>query len=180
MTSGDLDAYLSRQELVDSSSGNWGGTGLEITAYLCDEAPPWELVSSVRAVVLRDDAVLVMRNLDSTHIVPGGRVEEGETHEETLKRELLEEAGVEIEVGDQIGLVHLKHTTPKPKDYPYIYPDFLWPVYVATFTADRPDAKVPDDYEISSRFLPIEEVRILSLSTDHEKVFLEEAVARVV
>ena len=105
-------------------------------------------------------------------------MEEGETHEETLRRELLEEAGVEIEVRGQFGLVHLKHTAPRPRDYPYPYPDFLWPVYVASFVAWRTDAQVEDDYEVSSRFLPLRKVRRLAL-TDYEKPLLEAAVSAV-
>ena len=176
VTATNLDRYLSRQKQVSNASGTWGEIGLQITGYLTGEPPPWELVSSVRAVVLKKDAVLVMRNVDSTHILPGGRVEEGENHEEALKREIFEEAGVEIEAGDQIGLVHLTHTTPKPKDYPYPYPDFLWPVYVASFRGLSPEAKVEDDYEISSRFLPIKEAR--ALVADGEKIFLDDTVAR--
>jgi ADP-ribose pyrophosphatase YjhB (NUDIX family) len=104
-------------------------------------------------------------------------VEEGETHEETLKRELLEGAGVEIKVIGQIGFVHLRHTTPKPQNYLYPYPDFLWPVYNACFERWRNDAKMKDDYEISSRLLPLQEVRGLALES-YEKVFLEVAVSK--
>ena len=68
-------------------------------------------------------------------------MEKGDTHKGTLRREVLEEADVEIEVLSRIGLMHLKHTTPKPKDYPYSYPDFLWPIYAASFAGWRLDAK---------------------------------------
>ena len=176
MASTELDRFLARHKLVSRDVAKWrAGVEMEFFGYLCSETPPVGLVSSVRAVVFKGDLVLVMRNLDGTHILPGGRVEDGESLEETLHRELLEEAGVEIEVMGQIGVVHFRHTTPKPKDYPYPYPDFLWPVHVASFVNDRPDAKVEDDYEISSRFLPLGEVREMKLG-EHERVFLEAAV----
>ena len=87
----------------------------------------------------------------------------------------LEDAGEGLSVMAQIGLVHLRHTTPKPKGYPYLYPDFLWPVYVASVVGLRPGAKVDDGYEIASQFLPLQEVLRLALS-DYEKAFLEAAV----
>ena len=77
---------------------------------------------------------------------------------------------------EQIGLVHLRHTSPKLKGYPYLYSDFLRPVYVTSFDRNRPDAKVDYGYEIGSQFLPLQEVRRLALG-DNGKVFLEAAVA---
>ena len=176
MTSLGLDKFLSRHKRVSQNIAKWrNGIELDVSGYLCSEGPPSDLVSSVRAIVLKEDSVLVMRNLDSTHIVPGGRVEEGETFEETLRRELLEEAGVEINVKAQIGLVHLRHTTAKPKNYTFPYPDFLWLVYVASVVGQMPEAKVVDDYESSSRFLPVRDVRRLALE-DYEWAFLEAAI----
>ena len=175
MASTGLDKFLSRHKRVSQNTAKWrGGIELEVSGYLCSEAPPADLVSSVRAIVFREDSVLVMRNLEGDHIVPGGRVEEGETHEEVLRRELLEEAGVEINVMAQIGVVHLRHTTPKPEGHPYPYPDFLWRVYVASFVDQRPLATVEDDYEVSSRFLPLPQVRRLALDT-YQNAFLEAA-----
>ena len=62
------------------------GIDLEIRSYISSEVPPGELVSSVRAVVLREDSVLTMNNLYGDHILPGGRVKEGETHGERCLR----------------------------------------------------------------------------------------------
>ena len=179
MTLTDLDKFLSRHKRVSQNTAKWrGGIELQVTGYVCSEAAPASLVSSVRAIVFKEDRVLVTRNLDGTHILPGGRVEEGETHDETLHRELLEEAAVEIKVMAQIGLVDLKHVTPKPKGYPYLYPDFLWPVYIASFVRQGPEAEADDDYEIASEFLPLQEVRRLALD-QHAKAFLEAAVEAV-
>ena len=179
MASTGLDDFLSRQKRMSQITAKWGGgIELEVTGYLCSEAPPSELVSSVRAIVFDEDRVLVMTNLDGTHIVPGGRVEQGESFEEALRRELLEEAGVEVRVIAQIGVVHLRHTTPKPKNHPFPYPDFLWPIYAASVVGQRLDARVDDDYEIASQFLTLQEVRSLGLE-DHEKAFLEAAEAEM-
>ena len=176
MPSADLDEYLSRQQRLSRSTAKWGGgIELEITGYLGSESPPTDLVSSVRAIVFKDDQVLVIENVDGAGILPGGRVEEGETLMETLRRELLEEAGVEIAILTQVGLIHLRHLTAKPENHPYPYPDFLWPTYAASAVSERPVFKVEDDYAVASLFMPVERVRQLELE-EFEYSFLEAAV----
>ena len=57
----------------------------------------------VAALVMRNDHLLVHRSLtDSYWSLPGGRAEIGETSEQTLKREMREELGVEVGLGDEL------------------------------------------------------------------------------
>lgn len=62
----------------------------------------------VAAVVERDDGCLLLaRRPPGSHMAglwefPGGRVEDGETAEAALARELHEELGVEVEVGEPV------------------------------------------------------------------------------
>jgi ADP-ribose pyrophosphatase YjhB (NUDIX family) len=62
-----------------------------------------ELSIRTRAVVVQDGHVLMDRthheDRDRFYWLPGGGVEPGETSEEALRRELLEEAAVDIRVG---------------------------------------------------------------------------------
>ena len=69
----------------------------------------------VVAVVVRDGRFLVIRR--SNRVVapgmicfPGGGVEADESEEETLIREIREELGVEIEVGEQVTVVRHAYT----------------------------------------------------------------------
>jgi mutator protein MutT len=66
---------------------------------------PLVIVSA--AVIERDGAFLLTRRLDGTHLAgawefPGGKCEDGEPLESCLRRELLEELGVDAAVGDEV------------------------------------------------------------------------------
>lgn len=59
----------------------------------------------VRAVIIESDRVLVLernRNNEHYYVFPGGGVEKGESDKEALKREMMEETSIEIEVGKKI------------------------------------------------------------------------------
>ncbi|MEO7190472.1 MAG: 8-oxo-dGTP diphosphatase MutT [Vicinamibacterales bacterium] len=61
----------------------------------------------VAAIVERANLILVTRRLDGTHLAglwefPGGKCEPGETHEQSLARELREELDVVAQVGPEL------------------------------------------------------------------------------
>lgn len=176
---GDLVAFLARHEPVMNGQAVWrGGTiRLRIDSYLSREAPPPAYVTSVRSVVRRSDDVLTVRNADESHVLPGGRRERGETPEQTLRREVLEEAGLRIERPVQLGFMHLHHVTPKPSGYEFLYPDFLWLVYVSEAGTVVDRGRVVDDYEEEAVFRPAAEARTLELSGEG-RVFLEAALSQ--
>lgn len=56
-----------------------------------------------RAVITRDDQILLVENhwsIGTAWHLPGGTWEPGESFQETVRRELREECGVEVAVGD--------------------------------------------------------------------------------
>ncbi len=60
---------------------------------------------SSRAIIFLDQKVLLIRRKrDGLEywVTPGGKVEEGETFEETVKREVQEEIGIDVEVGEKV------------------------------------------------------------------------------
>lgn len=64
-----------------------------------------DYILNIRAagVIIHDNKVLTHKNTNSNHYcLPGGRVEIGESSEETIKREISEELGKEIQILDYI------------------------------------------------------------------------------
>src|SRR5258708_20811967 len=150
----------------------WGNGTLPlcIQPYLTNHPPPLEFVNSVRSLVFRGKEILVLRNRDGLHIVPGGRRETGESLEQTVEREVLEESGWRIARLEMIGLLSFRHLGAKPPDYPFLYPNLLNLIYAADVVEFAPELKLPDEYEIQAGFRPVEEVLSLNLLG---RVFLE-------
>lgn len=161
-----VDEFLRGRIPVATGASIWweGEIELDISAYVTNDEPPGSLVSSVRAIVFRGDDVLVMRNWDGTHILPGGRIERGESQVDALRREIIEEAGIEIGDIQRIGFMHLRHKTSRPPGYPYPYPDFFWSIFSVHCLRDISDVRVPDKYELSAEFLPVSSLRCMELS----------------
>ena len=72
---------------------------------------------SSRAIIIQDNKVLLMFRRKKTdgvtkeyYVVPGGGTEEGETLEETVKRELKEELNIDIEIIEYLGQVEYNDT----------------------------------------------------------------------
>jgi diadenosine hexaphosphate hydrolase (ATP-forming) len=66
---------------------------------------------SAGAVVIDEGRCLVMRR-GREWIFPKGHIEPGESAEDTARREVLEEAGIEIEVGPAVGSTRYGFQTP--------------------------------------------------------------------
>ena len=94
------------------------------------------------AVVEEDGAFLLTRRLEGTHLAgtwefPGGKCEPDETHAACLRRELMEELGVDADVGDEIFAIthaypertvdlHFRQSTLKGAPVPQIGQQMQW------------------------------------------------------
>ena len=58
---------------------------------------------SVKGVLIDQDRVLLLLNERGEWDLPGGRPDPGEDHRAALKREVQEEAGLTVEVGEALG-----------------------------------------------------------------------------
>jgi 8-oxo-dGTP pyrophosphatase MutT (NUDIX family) len=160
----DISQIVAPLALQADEQAEWPPVRLRVRTYLTTTLPPLDLVSSVRALVRRDDQILVVRDPVSVHILPGGRREPDETLMQTLEREVLEETGWTIRDMRLIGLAHFQHLTPKPDDYRYPYPDFLHLVYVATADSYDVTQREVDGYELEVGFQPLATVETLPIS----------------
>ena len=173
-----LMRYVSSGTRLFEARVEWGNMPLQITYYLGNEPPPVEYVSSVRAIVFRNRSVLVVKQANGhLYILPGGRVEKGESLKETLQREMLEETGWTVSDKKLLGFMHLHHLGVKPENYKYPYPDFLWPIYLAEAGEFSADAKIPDEWVSESEFRPVEEVKKLPL--DKSELLLLDAALKL-
>jgi 8-oxo-dGTP pyrophosphatase MutT (NUDIX family) len=146
-----------------------------MTCYLGEEIPPLDAVTSVRSLVFQGGQILVVRDPHGNHIVPGGRREEGEALEATLRREILEETGWTLGVVSLLGFMHFHHLGPKPPEYRYPYPDFVQLVFRAEAGGIVPGAAVTGGWELGSAFHPIAQLAGLNLSS-RDRFFLDAAV----
>ena len=163
-----LTDYLSKHQPQVEELVYWDDLRLRVTSYLSGEIPPLELVTSVRAVVLNEASVIVVRAPEGLHLLPGGRREPGEALVDTLTREVLEETGWTLGQIQLIGIKHYRHLTPKPVGYRYPYPDFLQLVYHAVAVQYLPEAREVDGYEIETMLMPIAEaLRLPLVASDH-------------
>jgi 8-oxo-dGTP pyrophosphatase MutT (NUDIX family) len=173
----ELADFLAGGRYLAEESVTWGDIlPLHVTYYLGVASPPLQYVSSVRAVVFRQDSVIVVRDAEGHfYIVPGGRREEEETPEETLHREVLEETGWTLSHASPLGFVHFHHLAPRPAGYAYPYPDFLWMIYAAEADKHIPESQIPDTYVTEVVLCPIDEARGLLLEPGY-KMLLDAAV----
>jgi ADP-ribose pyrophosphatase YjhB (NUDIX family) len=173
----ELAAFLTRHSPLAGEEALWGGGSirLQIRCYLGLEIPPLDYVTSVRSIVFKKESVLVMRNMDDTHIYPGGRREGNESLDGTLQREVLEETGWEVADVSRLGFIHFEHLTPRPDGYLYPYPHFMHIICMAKASRFIQGARLEDDYELDAAFRPITEVQELTLSPC-QHVFLRAAL----
>ncbi len=173
----DLRQFLASHSPLATETEVWnnGQLGLEVKSYIGADFPPLEYVTSVRTIVFQGTSLLTIGDGSSVYIMPGGRLEKGETLDQTLRRELLEETGWSIQNVALIGFKHFHHLNPKPPEYKYPYPDFFQMVYVADADAFIP-GRLDSEYEHHG-FRPIVEVQKLPLKPS-EILYLQYALKR--
>lgn len=86
-------------------------------------------VVGVGGVIVRDGLVVLVKRAHEPRrgewSLPGGRVELGETLVDAVRREVLEETGLEVEVGALVELFDRVHRRGERVQYHFVIADFL-------------------------------------------------------
>jgi 8-oxo-dGTP pyrophosphatase MutT (NUDIX family) len=174
----DVVEFLAGRSPVAVGQAAWanGTMPMAISSYFTPDHPPLDLITSVRGVLLRDDQVCVVESSDGTfHLTPGGRREIGETLEQTLRREILEETGWSIAPPHRLGFMHFHHLVPAPAGHPYAHPDFFQLIYATLALEHHPEAQETEsEWEVSSVLRPVGESAEFDV-TPSDLAFLAEA-----
>ena len=166
-----LKAFLQERSPLAVERLDWSGQEIDLvqtrSTYALEQAasPPLSLVTSVRALLTHDEEIMVVRDPGGHHIVPGGRLDNGEGLMDALKRELLEETGWSVRCDPApIAMFHYHIHSPKPVNYRYPYPDFLQLIYRAEAGMYDSAAREAGGYELEARFRARGSVNGLPLS----------------
>jgi len=134
----------------------------KIKNWLFDEKGYLTPKVDVRGVVVRDDTILLVHEkIDGCWSLPGGWADTGLTPNENVKKEVLEEAGLETEPQRLLAVMDKKMHNHPPEIY-YIYKLFIH----CTETGKGNFIKNPETY--NARFFPINKLPPLSLPRNTE------------
>lgn len=103
----------------------------EIQVVISDSLPPQELTTAAFALVFDGDRLLMTNLRRRGWDVPGGHVEPGESPEDTMRREVYEETAAKLGLARPIGYQWIRVLVPRPKGFPFPYPDSYQAFFVA-------------------------------------------------
>lgn len=166
-----FDALIAGRTPSYAGEARWGPKiHLSVRVFPCAEPPPSDLVTSVRGVVFKGSKVVVVDDGIDSHVMPGGRMEPGETISQTLARELREECGWSMPVPSLFAMICFRHLSARPDNYRYPYPDFLHLLFVGEAGDYRRDGlKRADEIETGSRLVPISRA-LTTLSVEQQTI----------
>ena len=131
---------------------------------------PDTLIATTLAYVFRDDELLLSLHPQRGWGLPGGHRELGETIEQTIIREVLEETQVVIKEPRTIGYISTEMIGQKPDNYHYPYPIRYAQVFVAESGKVLPFMAVAD--AIDRQFVKLGKLDGLQFQFEDELLWL--------
>ena len=143
--------------------------------------------NSAKAIIIKKGCILAVKNCDSDgdwYLLPGGGQNPGETLEETLHRECIEEMGIEVSIGR---LRYIREYIGKNHEFSEHDGDAhqVEFMFECEFNEEQsPEiGNNPDAYQVGIDWLPINEIHkyriypkllgdLVLSGADHEKIYL--------
>ncbi len=144
--------------------------------YITDELPPLELCRTAFGFAFNGDQVLMTRLKNRDWDIPGGKIDVGETPQQTVVREVLEETFVQVEVIELVGIQEVELLGPRPENFQWIYPLSVQVYFLCRISKLMPFRKNKESYERG--FLDPDYAREIPTMRNHEEIY-EEALRRV-
>lgn len=116
----------------------------------------------VSGIVLVESKILLVKNKhlekpdNKFWSLPGGGVEEGESLEQALKREMLEETGVKPEIGPLLFINEYRNEAGK-----FLPPNFI-------FLINNPQDFANADFSVASHSFELADIKFFDLNTEEE------------
>lgn len=122
--------------------------------------------NSAKAIIIKDGSVLLTKNQHEDvlfYLFPGGGQEHGETLEDALKRECIEEIGQEIMIGE---LLHIREYIGKNHEHASYDKDihqveFFFACKLASTQENHGQPTRPDDYQVGVEWIPLTELKTI-------------------
>lgn len=118
-----------------------------------------------KALIRRGSDVLLVKEPDGMWALPGGRMHEGEMPREALKREMMEETGLEIEVGN---VVDFTIFTSKSGMHHFVV------VFAATLLSEIESAVFDPKEVVELKWIPMADLKGLPLFDEYKTIALRD------
>lgn len=102
----------------------------EISLILDESLPPSELITSALALAFHEGNFLMTKLHQRGWDIPGGHIDPDETPEQTMRREVMEEAAVKLGPVRLLGHQRIRLLGDMPERYRYPYPDSYQVFYI--------------------------------------------------
>ena len=119
--------------------------------------------NSAKAIIIQGDKVLLTKNQDNDgyfYLFPGGGQEHGETLQQALIRECMEEVGQQVEIGE---LLHVREYIGKnheyaSDDFDVHQVEYYFISKIVNETKDNIEPSNPDSHQVGIEWVPISDL----------------------